>query len=99
MAILRPIIVLNRNQVNALDLRSWCICQDFCNSIESGVMCFINAHNLSGFRTRAEAQAILTKYGIRNTRSESEYIRTGIFRIGEAGAFFHVITCTFVGIM
>ena len=99
MAILRPIIVLNRNQVNALDLRSWCICQDFCNNIESGVMCFINANNLSGFRTRAEAQAILTKYGVKNTKQGAEYIRIGVFRIGEASAFFQGKTCTFVGIM
>ena len=99
MVILRPIIVLNINQINALDLNSWCICQDFCNSIEHGVLCFVNANNLSGFRTRAEAQAILTKYGIKNTVHGSEYIRTGIFRIGEASAFFRGKTCTFVGIM
>lgn len=62
-------------------------------------MCFINAHNLSGFRTRAEVQAILTKYGIKNTRSEAEYIRIGVFRIGDASAFFQGKICTFVGIM
>ena len=99
MAILRPIIVLNRNQVNALDLYSWCICQDFCNRVEQGVFCFVNANNLAGFRTRAEAQAILTKYGIKNTVQGAEYIRTGIFRIGDAGAFFRGKPCTFVGII
>ena len=99
MVILRPIVVLNRNQVNALDLYSWCIYQDFCNSTEQGVYCFVNANNLSGFRTREEAQAILTKYGVKNTRSEAEYIRTGIFRIGDANAFFRGKVCTFVGIM
>ena len=99
VAILRPIIVLNRNQVNALDLYSWCICQDFCNSAEQGVFCFVNANNLSGFRTMAEAQAILTKYDIKNTRSEAEYIRAGVFRIGDAIAFFRGKACAFVGIV
>lgn len=88
MNYLSPIIGLNRNQISALNPNDWCIFQDLSFNGYSYLYLMVCAPTLQGFKSRREALAVLTKYGVRNTRENSQQVRVGVFTIREVANMF-----------